>query len=128
MDPNSFTQPHEQDGPQGDHQVQVVPLHQQIQDDEQQQNVASVQAVQAEGFQQPGQAAPLPSLEEGGQPLLPGQKVGKAYGRAFSRLLGPLRGALLLDAGIGRVLWDITVIHTPPPSHPGSPGPPGPPW
>ena len=47
--------------PQGDHQLQVVPLPQQEQDDEQEQQIPAVQVLQLQRFQQTAQA-PAPTL------------------------------------------------------------------
>ena len=44
-------QPQQEQQPQGDDQVHVVPLHQQEQDDQDQQDIPAVQLLQPEDFQ-----------------------------------------------------------------------------
>ena len=113
--------PQQQEQPQGDHQLHVVPLQKEEQQNQQQEHVAGVQPLQFEPLEQPGQAA-------GGFVL-----------RDLLRLVGALRlrrradggRVLLRDAGVGGPVGNVAVIHRRPPfpcpgragRPPGSPGP-----
>ena len=62
-------QPQQQEQPQGDDQVHVVPLHQQEQDDQDQQDIPAVQLLQPEDFQD-AVDPPLVPAEQGVQRAL----------------------------------------------------------
>ena len=59
-------QPHNKYQSQGDDQLQIIPLHQQVKHNQKQKYVAAVNMIQVKRFEQSGQASSLPPPQYGG--------------------------------------------------------------
>lgn len=102
-------QPQQEQQPQGDDQVHVVPLHQQEQDDQDQQDIPAVQLLQPEDFQDAVDPPPCPrrtGRSAGSSPLRagpPGRQSlwdpGQAGGLLLRARPGPPRVEVLRSPG-----------------------------